>query len=184
MKYMGKIAQIEMVKDIDALGALSLEDLKDQLRYWKEKCKPWGGAFPSMLNKVPLGGKIPKYDGVATTTETKRIHDVLLITLQMEAAGVRLCAGNELDPFLKFAKPPWSRSTTSTIATSTCTQGKDKAWSNMTESEKAASTRLGWTETSWDEGDQDPMVDWDSLTATQRAAAQSLGFSAADFWDV
>ena len=49
--------------------------------------------------------------------------------------------------------------------------------------ETGNSTPRGITH-SWDEGDQDPMVDWDSLTATQRAAAQSLGFSAADFWDV
>ena len=60
--------------------------------------------------------------------------------------------------------------------------GCEKNWADMNQRERAAITVLGWSDSSWEAGDQGPMRQaWNSLTSEQLAAARLLGFDELDF---
>jgi hypothetical protein len=127
-KYALKIQQITVV-DIEGLDSLGIEQLKEQLRYWKDKCATWDGAFPKMMKAVQIGKTPPLYATADYQTEKERILYVLKFTLRMQVGGARrgICAGNEFDRFVKGPQPPWSQQPSDTVIVPT----HQKDWSAM-----------------------------------------------------
>eukprot|EP01047_Picozoa_sp_COSAG01_P082695 COSAG01_NODE_16996_length_1186_cov_2.431463_1_plen_131_part_10 len=82
-KYALKIQQITVV-DIEGLDSLGIEQLKEQLQYWKDKCATWDGAYPKMMKAVQIGKTPPLYAIADYQTEKERILYVLRFTLRMQ----------------------------------------------------------------------------------------------------
>eukprot|EP00929_Paragymnodinium_shiwhaense_P051776 TRINITY_DN25_c0_g2_i1.p1 TRINITY_DN25_c0_g2~~TRINITY_DN25_c0_g2_i1.p1 ORF type:complete len:1173 (+),score=392.10 TRINITY_DN25_c0_g2_i1:151-3669(+) len=60
--------------------------------------------------------------------------------------------------------------------------GKDKDWEELSPEERAAVQQLGWTESSWTEGDSGAFEKtWQALTDAERKAATLLGLNPLDF---
>eukprot|EP01043_Picozoa_sp_COSAG02_P063746 COSAG02_NODE_9120_length_2323_cov_21.291817_1_plen_717_part_10 len=60
--------------------------------------------------------------------------------------------------------------------------GMHKNWGQMSTEEQAAIRQLGWTESSWQDGDSVPLIStWEELGPAKQLAAESLGYQEADF---